>query len=206
MKINTLLSILLFVTAFVFTSCDKDDEGANVVNLCAIIKFESANGTNLADSLRLCKEEFVNDLLRGNDKNAVVDFVRERDGKSLFNPWSCASWMRLGKQSDSEIGDFPILEIDTFETVLCVASVDDQLTQYGIKQHDEVYKVNVQCEPLFKDTEVHTLAIHVRVYRRHEWTITNCYFDGKDVTSPGVFGNFRKDGSQASRVAFKIVL
>lgn len=192
-----------------FCSCDKSDDEQST-NFCPFetyVRFISPLGNNIADSLNLCIGEFC-DLKGGVNEDMCVDVIRESDNKRLIESiYDKVGWVKADVEH-STANIFPCLGYGKVNTILGIRYLDHHVWQDNdkIKDFDDVYRIDMTSQVLFGDSEVHALRLFVHIYGCGDFKIYKCEYDGKDVTTPEMYGIHMSDGRRATQIALNITV
>lgn len=203
-KLVLLLGMLSIVTALpLFSSCSDDDAPSNDRThydvYQVLIRFESASGTNLVDSLKLTNRGVPFEVVAPEDNGLVqVSCVRQTDGRKM-------DFHRFGWTHPVDEGNFK--ELAEAGTVLDFAWGEFYDDKDGSRpDYDEVYTVRIKSPAIFGTDEEHTIKWYSHIigvtydcYRcevdgeEHAFTETDFYSYLHPVKEPGYYTTNRKE-------------
>ena len=206
LKTKLITGMLSIMAAFpLLSSCgDSNDEPdgqdrTHYDEYQVLVRFESASGTNLVDSLNLTNRGVPFEIVDPEDNDLVQIFcVRQTDGKQM-------EFHRFGWSHP--IGEGIKTELVEAGTVLDFAWGEFYDDDFGMRpDYDEVYTVCIKSPAIFGTDEEHTIKWYSHIigvtydcYRceidgeEYTFTETNFYSYLHPIKEPGYYTTNRKE-------------
>ena len=195
--------IMLLLSCFC-SSCGDEGKDDNVPRepFEMFIRFQTPSGENIASSWEIFCDESnsTSGVEDGSDMNLEV--ISENDGRNLFTMYSNKGWFKW----NSTNGKYANLGDESLNIIYAFTYFDARVWSYGIKNYNDVYRISFRNPYIFGDSETHVIRIFIYVEKAAVYRIYKCEYDGKDITSPEMYGIGDSDGSYAQRLALKVVV
>lgn len=198
MNKNYLVALALLFSAIVSVSCNNDDPEPNFGTKTDVmtpemnIKFVSASGTNVVDSLNFL-ESYGDKLyceITSDDDIIKVSCVRESDGKEVWAGKKHVydgtivtmdiyryGWFRPVEGALTE-REGTLLELGWADPVASLSISDfDDYPWKRPENYDDSYTIKIQSPTIFGNDKIHTIKWYVHIIYKHYDTY-RCEVDG----------------------------
>lgn len=201
MNRNSFFALALLFSAIICVSCNNDDlepglvDKTVVINPSMNVKFVSASGTNVVDSLNImksCGEKLYYEIASDDDV-IRVSCVRESDGKEV---WAGKRHVYDGTVITMDIYKYAwalsekegaMLDLGWYDPVASLSISDyDDYPWKRPENYDDSYTINIQSPTIFGNDKVHTIKWYVHIIY-NDYDTYRCEVDGVEfdfISSP----------------------
>lgn len=184
------LPILVSVVIMTFISCTESEGPFGISDFHLFVRFQNADGRNLADSANVLGNDDIARLKADTVKDLHLRIERMNSGRKPVE-LGMVDWIKTKSSMNSS--DLPNVDYGKMGTMLEIQFFDRSIWDKN-DIRNEVYLLTFNSDKLFGNDENHTIKFYIHIYGRGQYRTYRCEVDGKEVPIDDVISDKRNYG------------